>query len=691
MARFIDSMAKKGLIPALSQIEIGDKKPKKSYDRGTDPRKPGLGTNNMTSEQIAAISPEDMNKLTREEVESIPQAAINMMSPERKAKLKLKKELKNRSSQTKPGLGTKNMAPEQIAAISPEEMDKLSREEIENVPQAAIDMMSTEQKGKLEDLKKELKNRSSQTKPGLGTKNMAPEQIAAISPEEMDKLSREEIENMPQEALDMMSSEQKTKLEDLKKKTKNRSSQTRPGLGTQDMAPEQIAAIVTEDMDKLTREEIENIPQAAIDMMSTEQKAKVEELKKYMKDHPSQIKPGLGTKYMAPEQIAAISPEEMNKLSREEIENIPQAAIDMMSTEQKAKVEELKKYMKDHPSQIKPGLGTKHMAPEQIAAISPEEMDKLTREEIENIPQAAIDMMSTEQKAKVEKLKKYMKDHPSQIKPGLGTKDMTPEQIAAISPEEMDKLTREEIENIPQAAIDMMSTEQKEKFEELKNIPQAVLDEMALEEQERLEQYKKELGLLHIGSFENLDLKDVARIRLSTLDGLTPSQILKLSDEIKAQMTPEQLAKLDSILSAAGMHYGKQDVGEAFSAWEGDDQAQAAVHKKRKKPTPKRRRGQKTAPTGEDGELPDEKLEIPKPRLGEHLEIMTMEGYLASLRKEDLENMAASAVQKELQRQYAHLQSLQNQLAKDIQTKMEIIYQKLLREIITQQLSKLNR
>ncbi|ODM91678.1 Glutamine-rich protein 2 [Orchesella cincta] len=490
-----------------------------------------------------------------------------------------------------------------------------------------------------------------------------PSEIAKMSPEEIAKtITPEEAGKMTPEIYKKMTPEQRQAVKDLRKalpRDKKRPDQEKEPMGVADMSPTEVANLDPADIaERMSYEEAANLPPEVLEKMDDEQKEAIQNvLKKGPTKVPSKHKKKkeapkpMGIAAMPENRLADLKPSDIaSKMPYEEAANLPPELLDRLTEDQKKAI---RKIVEAGPPQQPPTF--------------PEDDDD--DDELDDPLDAYVSpkrgsLEPSEPKAKKEKKKKPP------------PKPLTNEQIldiAQIPPEELASHLTAEMA----AAIS----------------PEQLAKQFTPEQAKEIERLKKQ----------------------ATLEGMSPQDLVNnLTDDQLQELTQEQLDKLspdqkEAVVEAKRKSLEKEaeqeeeGEGEEYEGDESEAETQSGQPKKeRQKPTPHRHRGKDKhhhskhhhhhhPQEGPDGERPHHAhvdiVQGPIPTVGEPLPPMSLEKYLATLPPEEAANLAADAVQRELQKQYAHLQGMQRQLAQDIQEKMEYIYQKLLKEIAAQQLT----
>ncbi|CAL8125231.1 unnamed protein product [Orchesella dallaii] len=497
---------------------------------------------------------------------------------------------------------------------------------------------------------------------------VSPSEMAKMSPEEILKtITPEEAAKMTPEIYKKMTPEQRQAVKDLRKSLQRaKKDNEREPMGVASMTAADVAKLDPTDItEKMTFDEAMNLPPDVLEKMDDKQKEAIENV---LKKGPSKTKhrkkkeaaKPLGIASMPENRLADLKPADIaGKMPFEEAANIPPEVLDRLTEEQKNAI---RKIVEAGPPQQPPNLDAyddddddelddpldAYVSPKRGSLEPPEPKQKKKKKKA---PQP----LTTEQIQDI-----------SQLQPEDIASQITAEMAAAIPPEQMKQFTADQVKEI--------------------------------------EKLKKQASMAE-------PTVDLANATASTLQEMTPSDLVGgLTGDQLQELTQEQLDKLSPEQKEAveeAKRKSMEDEGEE-EEYEGDESeaetVSGAPKKERQKPAPHRHRGKDKHhhskhhhhhhPDGLDGAERSRShhahVDIvagPIPTVGEPLPPMSLEKYLATLPPEEAANLAADAVQRELQKQYAHLQGMQRQLAQDIQEKMEYIYQKLLKEIAAQQLT----
>lgn len=685
-----------------------------------EPRKAPIGINKMTKSEIVDLPPDRIaEEMPYDEAVNLSNEVLETLNDEQREKVQKiidkgpppkkvtsRKELKEQRKQEgaggqkkktaapppPPPLGLASMDDEEIRGVSVQQINEMPYEEAANLSDRVLERMTPEQQAAVKKViargpqQKQQPGQKGQGKDGrvapppkaLGVAAMTQQELQEVAPQEIAaKMGYEEAKNIPPEVFDKMTTEQQAAVKKViqagpaKQKGGKAPQPQEPQMGIISMTQEQLQEVTPEDIaEKMGYAEAASIPQKVLDKMSDKQKEAVKHI--LNKGPPVGGKPGVGVAYMTKEKLQEVTPEEIEKkMHYQEAKNIPPKVLEKMTPEQKAAVKAI----------IDAGP-----PPEEAAADMEDDYD----DDYDDFDDMTYADQTTGADGKRASGGKGAAGEKKGSKRGSGFAQLTPQQIqevAQMTPEQIKKsMTPAQAAGIPESEIKRRFT-----------------DEQAKE----IMKLKEEATGLSVQKAADMTASEL-------VNSLTPEQIANLPEEQIAALAPDQQAAVkearksmereltDSGYPEEGAEYTETmmdlEAGTEGTATGGSSGKRRSL-KERK--TPKRDRAKhhhhhhKHRKGEDDDDIKGGKhtkvdvLKGPIPAVGEPLPPLTLEDYLANLPPEEAANLAADAVQRELQKQYQQLQGMQRQLAQDIQEKMEFIYQKLLREIVSQQLSKL--
>lgn len=700
---------------------------KSSKQQPGEPRKPPIGMNKMTKSEIADLAPDRIaEEMPYDEAVNLSNEVLETLNDEQRAKVQKiidkgpppkrvtsRKELKEQRKQEgaggqkqkksmqpppPPPLGLASMEEDEIQEVSAAQIvNEMPYEEAANLSEKILEQMTPEQQAAVKKVlnkgppQQQQAGQKGQGKDGkggpppkaLGVAAMTQQELQEVAPQEIAaKMGYEEAKNIPTEVLEKMTTEQQAAIKKVvaagppkPKAGKAGQQPEEPKMGIISMTQDQLKDVTAEEIEeKMGHEEAAAIPQKVLDKMSDKQREAVKQI--INKGPPVGGKPGVGVAYMNKEKLQEVTPEEIEKkMHYQEAKNIPPKVLEKMTAEQQAAVKAI----------VEAGP-----PPEESMADMDDDFDDVF-DDYDDVSYADQTPGSGAGGAGGKRTSGEKASEKRGSKRGSGFTKLTPQQIeqaAQMTPEQIRKsMTPTQAAGIPESEI-------KKRFnaEQAKEI-------MKLKEQAT-----------------GLSVEKAADMTASELvNSLTPDQIANLPEEQIAALAPEQQAAVkearksiereltDSGYPEEGAEFTEtmMDLAEGTegTATGGSSGKQRKSFKDRKLPKRERsgkhhhhhkhRRGEEEEDIKGGKHTKVDVLKGPIPTVGEPLPPLTLEDYLANLPPEEAANLAADAVQRELQKQYQQLQGMQRQLAQDIQEKMEFIYQKLLREIVSQQLSKL--
>jgi hypothetical protein len=339
---------------------------------------------------------------------------------------------------------------------------------------------------------------------------------------------------------------------------------------------------------------------------------------------------------LTPEAIRYYPIENLMNMTLSDLERITPSIEEYMTEEQLAAIRQRKE-------DLKPKVNINLMRSSQIKHLLPSDLKKLSLEELIKIKPSKLAHMTPEIRQLYEELKAEKKKESDAKKFVLELYSMDPIDIAAISLSTLEQLTPSEAANLRGSILEHMTPQQRALVHEIaKKVPP-----------------KSYPGVLaHF-----LDPDRIAKLAPEELNKLSPDQINNLTQEQLDAMTQEQRDVVEKLKGT-------------YSSISTTDNSQTQTHRHsggsgKSKPSKKKSQvGGHGHGHGHHGHAPVDFIKGKIPN-AENLPPMT-------------QFETKEFVQDEIQKQYVHLQDQQRQLANDIHDKMEFIYQRLLKEIVTQ-------